>query len=179
MQTPSRPWFPLLLSWRRIWVNYEPPLFSQSLCQVWRDRTCDIQPSWPNKFTLEKMKNIIILRDTTGKPVRVGKIVPLARSSSQSQRKIWFTLPAPNIYLSSPNGPWASIHLGVHKANATIKPHKMASSSSSCPTRLRVAWKYAELTPITMNKAQIMFTPEQTCLEYGRNRYLQQEEVHL
>ena len=117
--------------------------------------------------------------DTTCNPDRVDTLVPscLLDASSRSQCRIWLTLPAQIIYLSSPNGPWASIHLGVHKANATIKPHKMASSSSSWPTRLRVAWKYAELTPITMNKAQIMFTPEHTCLEYGRNRYLQQEEV--
>lgn len=34
-------------------------------------------------------------------------------------------------YLSPPNGLRANIHFGVHKASATIKTHRMASSSKS------------------------------------------------
>ena len=68
-------------------------------------------------------------------------------------------------YLSTTMGPKVNIHFGVHKANANITPHKIASSSKSCPTRLRVAWKYAELIPITTKSAQITLTPEHTCLE--------------
>lgn len=47
---------------------------------------------------------------------------------------IFFSQPQPLVefkYLSPPNGLRANIHFGVHKASATIKTHRMASSSKS------------------------------------------------
>lgn len=42
-------------------------------------------------------------------------------------------------HLSPRKGPSCRSHFGVHRPNAVISTHKMATSSNNCPTRLRVA----------------------------------------
>ena len=44
---------------------------------------------------------------------------------------------------------------GNQRANAAIKSHKIATSSSNWPTKLSVAWKYADVSPTTRRRPHI------------------------
>ena len=46
-----------------------------------------------------------------------------------------------------------------HMAKPAIMTHSMAISSNNCPSKLRVAWKYAELTPTRIRRNQMRWMP--------------------
>ena len=56
-----------------------------------------------------------------------------------------------------PPGPKLHIFniISHHMANPAIMTHSMAISFNNCPSKLRVAWKYAELTPTRIRRNQM------------------------
>lgn len=61
---------------------------------------------------------------------------------------------------------------GQNKEYAAINTHNMANSSNSWPIRLRVAWKYIELRPTIISRAQSTWMPWVTKRPYSLNRYI-------
>lgn len=59
--------------------------------------------------------------------------------------------------------------LGQKSENPAINTHNMASSSSSCPNRLSVAWKYIELRPTTISRTHSKCIPGVTNFPYSLN----------
>ena len=69
-------------------------------------------------------------------------------------------------FLSRKHGGIAA--LGYHIANPAKFAHNTDISSNNWPRSERVAWKYAEHTPITTNKSHMRWIPDPINLAYGR-----------